>query len=206
MHRNITATSGLLRLLKAFTLTKSCWPTVHQELFAVKWALEQFRHYLIGHKFKVITDHTNLKVLVSIAPQNSKLPWWCLSLAGFDFSTEYRPGKDNVVPDSLSYASLPTSHPEVNVLVTPPSQVSTFLVTLLGFDLCIQDTSTKLQPLGNSLTYLTLACSTQNPFDATALPPSLHKITFTALNLIFAAVNAKSMILHHVICIFLMVS
>ena len=32
---------------KAFTPTESRWPTAHQELFAVKWALEQFRHYLM---------------------------------------------------------------------------------------------------------------------------------------------------------------
>ena len=95
----------------------------------------------------------------------------------FDFSIEHRPGKDNVVPHASSCAPLPISHPEVTVLVTPPSQASTFLVTLLGFDLCTQHTSTELQPLGNSLTYLNLACSTQNPLNATALPPSLHKQT-----------------------------
>ena len=76
---------------RSFTPTESRWPTAHQELFAVKCALEHFRPYLLGSKFKVITDHTNLKFLSSIAPQNSKLAHWCLSLAEFDFRIEPPP-------------------------------------------------------------------------------------------------------------------
>ena len=45
----------------------------HQEFFAVKWALEQFCHYLLGCKRTVVTGNANLKFLVSVAPQNSKL-------------------------------------------------------------------------------------------------------------------------------------
>eukprot|EP00112_Aurelia_sp_Birch-Aquarium-sp1_P020979 Seg5528.2 transcript_id=Seg5528.2/GoldUCD/mRNA.D3Y31 product="Retrovirus-related Pol polyprotein from transposon 412" pseudo=true protein_id=Seg5528.2/GoldUCD/D3Y31 len=89
---------------RSFNPTESRWPTAHQELFAVKWALETFRHYLIGRKFKVITDHANLKFLASIAPQNSILARWCLSLAEFHFQIEHRPGKENVVPDTLRRA------------------------------------------------------------------------------------------------------
>ena len=77
--------NGILRPVRfasrSFNSIESRWPTAHQEFFAVKWALEQFRHYLIGRKFKVITDHANLKFLAAIAPQNSKLARWCLSLA-----------------------------------------------------------------------------------------------------------------------------
>ena len=162
---------------KAFTPTESRWPTAHQELFAVKWALEQFRHYLIGHKFRVITDHANLKFLASIAPQNSKLARWCLSLAEFDFSIEHRPGKTNVVPDALSRAPLPTPHPEACILVIPPSQVSSFLLTALGFDLCLQNTAPEPQPFTSPLTCLNLACSTQTPLNTTALPSSSHRLT-----------------------------
>ena len=164
---------------KAFTPTESRWPTAHQELFAVKWALEQFRHYLIGRKFRVITDHANLKFLASIAPQNSKLARWCLSLAEFDFSIEHRPGTDNVVPDALSRAPLPTPHPEGNIIVIPPSQVSSFLVTALGFDLCLQSTGTELRPLCNPFACINLACSTQTPLTAKALPSSPYTQTPT---------------------------
>ena len=171
--------NGVLRPVrfasKAFTATESRWPTAHQELFAVKWALEQFRHYLIGRKFKVVTDHANLKFLASIAPQNSKLARWCLSLAEFDFVIEHRPGKDNVVPDALSRAPLPSPQPEVNTLVIPPPEVSPFLLTALCFDLCLPTTSTESQLSSFPFSCVSLACSTQLPLNNHALPTSNRK-------------------------------
>ena len=115
------------------------------------------RHYLIGRKFKVITDHANLKLLASIAPQNSKLARWCLSLAEFDFVIQHRPGKGNVVPDALSRAPLPSPHPEDNTLVIPPSEVSPFLLTALCFDLCLNITNTESQLSSFPLTCVSLA-------------------------------------------------
>ena len=47
---------------QAFTQTESHWPTAHQELFAVKWAMEHFRPYILRHPVKVITDQANLNV------------------------------------------------------------------------------------------------------------------------------------------------
>ena len=35
---------------RSFSPTESRWPTTRQELFAVKWGLEQFRPYVIGRK------------------------------------------------------------------------------------------------------------------------------------------------------------
>ena len=37
----------------------------------------------------------------------SKLARWCISMAEFDFTLEHRPGKEHVVPDTLSRAPLP---------------------------------------------------------------------------------------------------
>ena len=72
-------------LLRAFNKTESNWNTTHQELYAVKYALEQFRPYVIGSKCKVVSDHANLKWLTSIAPKQAKMPRWCVSLAEYDF-------------------------------------------------------------------------------------------------------------------------
>ena len=97
---------------RAFTQTESHWPTTaHQELFAVKWAMEHFRPYILGHPVKVITDHANLKRITSIKLQQSKLARWCLYLAEFDFTIEHCPGRVNVVPDTLSRAPVPSSDP-----------------------------------------------------------------------------------------------
>ena len=50
---------------RAFTPAESRWTTTHQELFAVKWGLEQFRSYILGHE--------NLKWLTTMAPQQAKV-------------------------------------------------------------------------------------------------------------------------------------
>ena len=80
---------------RCFTKSESIWNTLHQELFAVKYGLETFRHYLLGQTTKVVTDHANWKYLYSISPQQSKLARWCMALAEFDFYIVYRPGQEH---------------------------------------------------------------------------------------------------------------
>ena len=170
--------NGILRPVRfasrSFNSTESRWPTAHQEFFAVKWALEQFRHYLIGRKFKVITDHANLKFLAAIAPQNSKLARWCLSLAEFDFVIEHRPGKENIVPDALSRAPLPHPSPAVCNYVIPPSEVCCFLLTALSLDITAHNTQSVAELFNFPLSCLSLACSV-DPLKSTAKPLPKHK-------------------------------
>ena len=54
---------------RAFKLPKGRWHKTHQELYAIKWALEQFRPYILGSRTKVVTDHANLKWLATISPR-----------------------------------------------------------------------------------------------------------------------------------------
>ena len=102
------------------TLQNPDLPTTHQELYAVKWALEQNRPYLLDRPNKAITDHANLKFLTSISPQQSKL-------AHFDFTLEHQPGKEHVVPDTLSRAPLPEPSTTGDNLVVFPAPVAAFL-------------------------------------------------------------------------------
>ena len=52
---------GVLRPVRfasrAFKPAESRWTAMHQEQFAVKWGLEQFRSYILGRRVKVVTDH-----------------------------------------------------------------------------------------------------------------------------------------------------
>ena len=87
---------GKLRAIKfaprLFSPSQSRWPTTCQKLFGVKWGLEQFLHYILGRKMKVVTNHANLQWLTSISPKQSKLARWCISMAEFDFTIEHRAG------------------------------------------------------------------------------------------------------------------
>lgn len=69
---------------------------------AIIWATKQFRPYLLGRKFKIITDHRPLVWLNSLKEPNSKLIRWRLKLEEFNYTVEYKKGCQNVVADALS--------------------------------------------------------------------------------------------------------
>ena len=108
---------------------------MHQELFAVKWGLEQFRSYILGRRVKVVTDRANLKWLTTMAPQQAKVARWCMSMAEFDFFIEHRKGETNVVPDVLSRHPVKENIPENNVVIPPENSVITFLIIATSVDI-----------------------------------------------------------------------
>jgi len=73
-----------------------------QELLAVICALKEWRHYLHGRKFTVITDHYSLQYLFTQPQLSGRQARWLEFLQQFDFKIEHKPGKLNVVADALS--------------------------------------------------------------------------------------------------------
>ena len=118
---------------RAFNPVESRWDTVHQELFAIKWALDHCRPYVLGHRIKVATDHAYLQWLKSIKPQQSKLARWCLAMAEYDFYIEHKPGVKHVIPDTLS--RYPIDAFSVDIPECPPAYVTSFIATAIGFDI-----------------------------------------------------------------------
>ena len=144
---------------RSFTPVEGRWPTIHQELFAIKYSLEHFRPYLLGRAVTIITDHANFQWFTSISPQQFKLARCCLSMAKFDFQIKHRAGSANVVPDVPSRA--PLTHPSASGedLYFPPQAVTCFITTLIGFDIPYLEPSQVSEIFSDSLTCLTLACN-----------------------------------------------
>ncbi|MDQ4222772.1 ribonuclease H family protein, partial [Pseudomonas aeruginosa] len=71
------------------------------ELLAVVFALKMWRHYLLGEKFELFTDHNPLKYLFSKKDLNLRQLRWLEFLASYDLDINYTPGKANVVADAL---------------------------------------------------------------------------------------------------------
>ena len=58
-----------------------------------------------------------------------------MSMAEYDFQIEHRPRKELVVSDTLSRAPLSCPSDELEALIVPPEEVTTLLITAMGFDI-----------------------------------------------------------------------
>lgn len=54
------------------------YSTIEQEGLAMVYALQKFRHYLLGANFKMYTDHSALKYLVNKSLLGGKIRRWLL--------------------------------------------------------------------------------------------------------------------------------
>eukprot|EP00253_Pinus_taeda_P015939 PITA_15939 len=72
------------------------------ELAVVIHALKMWRHYLMGRKFLLLTDHHSLTSYFSQPTLNARQARWMDFLSGFDFDIKHLQGKTNRVADALS--------------------------------------------------------------------------------------------------------
>ena len=83
------------RRLRLSEKNSSLYSSTKLEFLAMKWAItDKFRNYLLGGKFKVITDNNPLTYFRS-AKLDALEQRWASQLAQFDFDIQYRPGKIN---------------------------------------------------------------------------------------------------------------
>ncbi|OWZ14064.1 reverse transcriptase [Phytophthora megakarya] len=74
-----------------------------KELLAMQYALAKFRVYLLGNTlFMVCTDHATLRTAVKSPPILQRIARWLSFFAENNFRVEYKPGRLNVVTDTLS--------------------------------------------------------------------------------------------------------
>jgi ribonuclease HI len=78
------------------------YPTHDLELAAVIHALKIWRHYLMGNKCDIYTDHKSLKYIFTQSELNLRQRRWLELIKDYDLNIHYHPGKANVVADALS--------------------------------------------------------------------------------------------------------
>jgi hypothetical protein len=78
------------------------YPTHDLELAAVVHTLKIWRHYLMGNKCDIYTDHKSLKYIFMQLELNLRQRRWLELIKDYDLSIHYHLGKANVVADTLS--------------------------------------------------------------------------------------------------------
>jgi hypothetical protein len=81
------------------------YPTHDLELAVVVYALNMWRHYLMGTHCNIFTDHRSLKYIFTQADLNMRQRRWLELIKDYDLEVHYHPGKANVVVDALSRKS-----------------------------------------------------------------------------------------------------
>jgi hypothetical protein len=78
------------------------YPTHDLALAAVVHALKIWRHYLMGNRCNIFTDHKSLKYIFTQLELNMRQRRWLELIKDYDLKVHYHPGKANVVADALS--------------------------------------------------------------------------------------------------------
>ncbi|ESK81584.1 reverse transcriptase-rnase h-integrase [Moniliophthora roreri MCA 2997] len=94
-------------LSKSLSPTERNYEIYDRELLAIYRALMEWRHYLMGGKFKilVLSDHKNLTYFRTAQKLNRRQARWSLFLSEFDLGLVHVPGKSISQADALSRRS-----------------------------------------------------------------------------------------------------
>ena len=103
---------------KTLTSHQKNWAQIEKEGYALVWACDRFKDFIIGLKVNLETDHKPLvpifttKELDEITP---KLQRMRLRLSGYSYNIMHIPGKELGAADMLSRRPLPRSEPDTDL-------------------------------------------------------------------------------------------
>ena len=87
---------------KSLSRSQRKYCATNRELLAVVWAVENFRYYLLGRHFEIITDHASLVWLSNFRNPEGMVARWLQRLSPYDYTIRHRPGKEHLNADGLS--------------------------------------------------------------------------------------------------------
>jgi transposase InsO family protein len=93
---------------KTFGPAERNYQIYDKEMLAIMLALDHWRHFLRnGEEFDIWSDHQNLQYFREPQKLNRRQARWYTELADYNFKIHHRPGKLNIVADTLSRKDQP---------------------------------------------------------------------------------------------------
>ena len=91
-------------------------PSVEKEAQAIIESIRHWKHYLIGRHFSLKTDQKSVSYVFDQRHKgkikNDKIMRWRVELSCYSYDIIYRPGKENMPPDTFSHSTCAASPEE----------------------------------------------------------------------------------------------
>ena len=107
---------------KSLNKAQSRFSATKRELLTIVNYTRHFKHYLLGRRFKIITDHRALQWLHNFKDPDALTARWLEKLAAFAYEIEHRSGRSIGYADCMS--RLPATTAAVNMTATKDLEAS----------------------------------------------------------------------------------
>ena len=109
---------------------ESRYSNLEREMLAVAWAVNHYRQYVYGRRFKIVSDHSPLQQIIKkdIRAVTTRLQRLLLRCQGYDFTIEYKKGVEMHISDCLSRC-VPPPAPNQGPVFPETNQIGIFEVT-----------------------------------------------------------------------------
>ena len=87
---------------KTLSTAERNYCVTRRELLALVYFVDNYRHYLIGRKFLIRTDHGALKWLMEFKDPEGQIARWIQRMSIYQFNIIHRPGSQHGNSDALS--------------------------------------------------------------------------------------------------------
>lgn len=99
----------VLYISRTLSTCEQNYSNIEREALAIIWAILRLKHFLLGHKFTVVTDHKPLVYIFGgtgiTEKASARINNWSTKLMCFDFDIVYMPGSSIKHADALSRLS-----------------------------------------------------------------------------------------------------
>ena len=87
---------------KRLSAAERNYSATDREYVAISQCLERWRHFLVGIRILILTDHVALTYIQSSATVSRRNARWLEFLSQFTFDIEHIKGRENIIADALS--------------------------------------------------------------------------------------------------------